>query len=167
MTVTALIGPSYLMPLNSLTVLALLGGLGLYARSLGGRPEWMVPVGLVVGILVGVVALVLGLRIPRSGMVLSVLVVAAGLLVALAPRCPETLAMIGAVVIGAVAGVSGLVTVPSGGLDWIGLATGLIITASVGVGLGALLSQAASWRSVRGLGLVIVGYGAFLIFVIT
>jgi len=167
LTVTALTGPSYLMPINSLTVLALLGGLGLYARSLGGRSEWMVPVGLVAGILIGIVASVLGLRLPHSGMVLSVLVVGAGLLAALTPRSPEMIAMVGAVVVGVVAGLAGVAATPMGPFDWIGLAAGLTITAAAGVGLGAMLSQAVSWRAVNGLGLVIIAYGAFLIFVIT
>lgn len=167
MTVTALSGPSYLIPLNSLTVLALLVGFGLYARGLGGRSEWMVPAGLVVGVLVGVAASILGLQVPRPGLILSILVVAGGLLAALAPRCPDMVAMTGGGIVGAVAGVAGLVPTPNGPFDGVALAVGLIVAAAAGIGLAAILSQGVSWRAVRGLGLVIVAYGSFLLFVTT
>ncbi|WP_366658480.1 hypothetical protein [Fodinicurvata sp. EGI_FJ10296] len=164
MTVTALTGPFYLMPINSLTMLALLGGLGLYAGGVGGGVEWRIPIGLIAGLLGGLVAFMLGVRIPHAGLVLSSMVLISGLLVAAVPRGPQMLMLVGAVVIGALAGLAGFIAVPVVLLDWVSLILGLMLAVAAGVGLSVIVSQAMSWQAVRGIGLAIIAYGAVLLF---
>lgn len=142
-------GQGLLGPAGVLAHLLGLLAIGLWAGQSGGPAVWQLPAAALTAALAAGMAARFGVRLPFAGEGLAASLVLLGALVAMGLRAPLVVAILavaaaavfhGYVIIGGQAGPP---------LFWAGFAASVLLLTSAGVGLVAVLGQAASPRAVQ------------------
>ncbi|WP_035694080.1 HupE/UreJ family protein [Azospirillum halopraeferens] len=132
-------------------------GIGLWAGQNGGAAVWQVPAATLVAALAAGVAAQAGVRLPYAGEGQAGALVVIGALVAFALRVPLAVAVLTGA---AAAAFHGYGYGPGGpAAAWAGFAGAVLLLTAAGVGLVALLWQAASARAVQMCGVAVAVVG--------
>ena len=153
-------------PLGGLDHILAMVAVGLWASQLGGRSIWLVPVAFVFVMAVGGALAMFGIRLPyiESGILVSVIVL--GLLIAGGVRVPVS---VGVILVGIFAlfhGAAHGAEMPRGASGYLYASGFMLATAGLhlaGVLGGLMLGGLSLSMLTRACGLVVAGYGVFLL----
>ncbi|HYH21556.1 MAG TPA: HupE/UreJ family protein [Azospirillum sp.] len=135
----------FLGPIGVLEHLLGLAAIGLWAGQNGSAAVWQAPAAALTAALAAGAAAHFGLRLPFAAEGLAGSLMVLGALVAMGLRAPLAVAIL----VAAVAAVFHGYVQAGGALFWVGFAASVLLLTAAGVGLVAVLGQAASMRAVR------------------
>ncbi|WP_448189416.1 HupE/UreJ family protein [Azospirillum sp. sgz301742] len=138
-------GSGLLGPVSVLAHLLGLLAVGLWAGQSGGPAVWQLPAAALTAALAAGAAAHFGVQLPFAGQGLAASLVLLGVLVAMGLRVPLVVAIL---TVAAAAVFHGYVQ-EGRALFWAGFAASVLLLTSAGVGLVAVLGQAASPRAVQ------------------
>lgn len=144
-TVSGPFGSGFTEPVWAVAHLVGLLAIGIWAGQNGGRAVWQVPVAAMVGALAAGMAAQYGLRLPFAAEALTVSLITAGGLVALALRVP---ALVTTVLVLLMAAGHGYIQA-GGALFWAGFLSGVALVTCAGLGLCGVIGQLFSGQVLR------------------
>ncbi|AWJ84435.1 hypothetical protein TSH58p_13405 [Azospirillum sp. TSH58] len=145
MTVTGPFGTGLTEPVWVLQHLLGFLAIGLWSGQNGGPSVWQLPVAALTAVLAAGLAAQIGIRLPYAAEGLSASLILMGGLVAFGLKAPLALGVLTVAAAGAFHGYVHM----GGPLFWAGLSSGVLLVICAGLGLSAVLGQAASGRVVQ------------------